>query len=111
MTEFIRRGDIYWVSLDPTMGSEIMKTRPGVIVSNNAANELSSRVIVAPITSKAHKVYPFEVALVLQRKRCKILLDQVRAIDKMRLGDKIGKCDSDTLDSIDRALKVALALP
>lgn len=110
MNKHPKRGEVYWVKLDPTEGSEIMKTRPGVIISNNIGNECSSRVIIAPITSKAAKIFEFEVAIEINGKHGKVLLDQIRAIDKMRLGSKIDTCDDDILDAIDEALKLVLAL-
>ena len=64
--EFPKRGDIYWVDLDPTKGTEIQKTRPGLIVSNDEANEFSSIVMVAPITSNVKKIYPFQVLVNLK---------------------------------------------
>jgi mRNA interferase MazF len=105
-----QRGDIYWVSLDPTIGSEIRKTRPAIIVSNDAANEVSRRVIVAPITSQATKIYPFEVSITLKDKEGKILLDQIRSIDKARLGSKIMRCSNETILLVNEALKIALSL-
>ena len=107
---FPRRGDIFWVSLDPTLGSEVNKTRPGVVVSNDEANEVSSRVIIAPITSSAKRVLPFEVAIKLGSKKGKVMLDQIRSIDKKRLGKLITTCDGDTIDAIDDALQIALGL-
>ena len=62
----IKRGEVYWVNLDPTIGSEIQKTRPAVIVSNNIQNKVSSRVVVIPITSKADKLFPFEAKISLK---------------------------------------------
>ncbi len=105
-----KRSEIYWVNLDPTIGSEIKKTRPGLIVSNNIANQFSSRVIVAPITSKAKKIYPFEVGLKLNEKKGKILLDQIRAIDKKRLGKKISTLEPSIIETINKALKLILEL-
>ncbi len=105
-----QRGEIYWVNLDPTIGSEIKKTRPGLVVSNDIANQFSSRVIIAPITSNAKKIYPFEVALDLSGKKGKVLLDQIRAIDKKRLGKKINTCNLKTILAVDKALKITLAL-
>lgn len=110
MSKYPKRGEIFWVNLDPTIGSEIKKTRPAVIISNNAGNEASSRVIVAPITSSVKKVFPFEVPIEIKEKKGKILLDQMRAIDKMRLGGKLGICDQTILDQIDDAIKIVLAL-
>ena len=109
MKKFPQRGEIYWVNLDPTVGSEINKTRPGLIVSNNIGNEISCWVIVAPITSSAKPPYPFEVAIELNETPCKILLDQIRAIDKMRLGDKITLATEKCIEEVEKALKIVLA--
>ena len=106
----IKRGDVYWVELDPTVGSEINKTRPAVIISNNAGNMVSLRVIVAPITSSAKRVYPFEAKVIINGKQGKVLLDQVRTIDKKRLKKKITSLNSSTMKSIDKALKISLSL-
>jgi len=110
MTDFPKRGDIYWVNLDPTIGSEISKQRPCLVVSNNAGNEVSLRIIVAPITSAAQQIYPFEVPVELSGKKCKILLDQVRTVDKSRLSNKIHGLESKVMVLVDKALKIALAL-
>ncbi len=110
VNEYPQRGDVYWTKLDPTIGSEITKTRPAVIVSNNISNEISKRVIVAPITSKASRIFSFEVPIELNGIKGKILLDQVRAIDKLRLGKKISSCDANTLAFIEEALKVTFSI-
>ncbi len=107
---FPKRGDIYWVDLDPTVGSEINKTRPALIVSNDDNNELSDRVIIAPITSTVRKVYPFEVQIELEAKPRKVLLDQLRCVDKMRLRKKMAFLDLKTMHLIDEAIKISLAL-
>lgn len=108
--KFPKRGEIYWVNLDPTIGAEINKTRPALIVSNNIGNEMSRRVIIAPITSSAQNIYPFEVKIELRKKVCKILLDQVRSIDKVRLSSYISTLDVETMVEVEKALKIALAL-
>ena len=108
--KYPQRGEVYWVELDPTVGAEINKTRPAVIVSNNAGNKMSYRVIIAPITSSSARIYPFESGIFLNNKKGKALLDQVRSIDKKRLKKKIGKLDPKTMQSIDKALKIALSL-
>lgn len=108
--KFPRRGDIYWVNLDPTIGTEINKKRPAMIISNDAANEFSKRVIVAPITSQATKIFPFEVLITLKDKSGKILLDQIRSIDKTRLENKLDTAGTVTLLEVDTALKMVLAL-
>lgn len=109
-SEFPKRGDIYWVDLDPTVGSEIKKTRPGLIISNDDNNELSDRVIIAPITSTVRKIYPFEVQIELEEKPRKILLDQLRCVDKLRLRKKISSLNFMIMQQVDEAIKISLAL-
>lgn len=103
------RGDIFWVKLDPTIGAEINKTRPCLVVSNDQGNKASRSIIVAPITSTVTKIYPFEVEIELKQK-CKILLRQLRAIDKIRLADYITTLDYETMTQIDVALRLVLDL-
>jgi len=106
----LRRGAIYWVNLDPTIGSEVKKTRPGVIVSNDAQNMVGRRVVIAPVTSVLKKVYPFEVLVDIAGKKSKIMLDQIRTVDCQRLGEKIGKLSMEEIDELDKALKLVLSL-
>lgn len=110
MNEQPKRGDVYWIILDPTVGSETQKTRPGVIISNNAQNNKSPRVIIAPITSSVKTIYPFETKVVVIGREGKVMLDQIRTVDKQRLGKKIESLDVATMVDIDDAIKVALAL-
>lgn len=110
-----QRGEIYWVNLDPTVGSEIAKTRPAVIISNNIGNQYADRVIVAPITTaQVAKVYPFEVKVETSegglRQTGKILLDQIRAIDKARLGTKLGMLSAERMEEVNRAIRLSLAV-
>jgi mRNA interferase MazF len=110
MSIWPNRGEIYWVDLDPARGSEIAKKRPALIVSNNAHNKISRRVIVAPITSTINKVFPFEVALIINGKHCKILLDQLRSVDKIRLDNRIYIVPYNILEEVERALKTVFSL-
>lgn len=88
----ISRGDVYWVNLDPTIGSEIQKTRPALVVSPDDLNAALSRVIIAPLTS-AGQPMGCRPEVVFQNKAARILLDQVRCVDKVRLGKKMGQID------------------
>lgn len=106
----IKRGEVYWVNLDPTIGSEIQKTRPAVIVSNNIQNKVSSRVVVIPITSKADKLFPFEAKISLKKKGVKVLTDQIRTVDKSRLSDCICMLSTTEISDIEKAIKVTLSL-
>ncbi|MCD6008511.1 type II toxin-antitoxin system PemK/MazF family toxin [Halomonas sp. IOP_31] len=90
--ESVRRGDVFWVNLDPTLGSEIRKTRPALVVSPDDMNAALPRVIVAPITSKGQPL-GCRPELTFQGKRARILLDQVRCIDKTRLLGRLGEID------------------
>ncbi len=112
---FPRRGELYWVNLDPTIGSEISKTRPALVVSNNTGNQYADRVIVAPVTSgSTSKVYPFEVLLQASEaglpKASKVLLDQIRTLDKQRLGARIGALTEQRMDEVNRAIRLSLAV-
>ena len=83
---------MYWVNLDPTIGSEIQKTRPALVVSPDDMNTVLPRVIIAPITS-AGQPMGCRPEVIFQEKNARILLDQVRCVDKIRLGKKMGKID------------------
>ena len=112
---FPKRGELYWVNLDPTVGSEIAKTRPALIISNNIGNEHADRVIVASISSgNMQRVYPFEVRLEAGeadlRQSSKVLLDQIRTVDKSRLANRIGMLTTERMADVDRAIRLSLAV-
>lgn len=91
----IDRFDIYLVNLDPTIGSEIKKTRPSVVISPNEMNHHINTVIIAPMTTKSRS-YPTRIGCRLQGKLGQIVLDQIRTVDKRRLIKKIGRLESKT---------------
>ncbi len=107
---FPKRGEVYWTDLDPAIGSETQKKRPGLIVSNDIGNELSRVVMVAPISSKVTNVYPFEVKTEINGKPAKVMLNQCRAIDKVRLQKYISELDFETMHAIDEAIKLVFGL-
>lgn len=84
----VKQYDIYWVNLDPTLGSEIKKSRPCIIISPNFSNKILNTVLVAPITS-ALRNFPMRIEITLKGKRGQVALDQIRCIDKLRLGNKM----------------------
>lgn len=86
--EFPKKGEVFWVALDPTIGSETKKTRPCMIVSSNEGNKRSNLVIVAPLTSKTVRVFTFECKVVVNGTKGKVMLNQIRTIDKSRLFKK-----------------------
>jgi mRNA interferase MazF len=109
-SEYPKRGEVYWTDLEPTRGGETQKKRPGLIVSNDIGNEVSDVVMVAPITSKIARVYPFEVKTTVNRKEAKIMLNQCRALDKSRLLKFIGPVDQATMRAVDEAIKIVFGI-
>jgi mRNA interferase MazF len=88
----VKRGEVYWVNLDPTIGTEIKKTRPALVVSPDDMNAALPRVIIAPLTSKGQAL-PCRPEVKFAGKSARILLDQLRTVDKQRLAGKMGKID------------------
>ena len=106
--KIVNRGEIYWVKFDKkSVATEIRKPRPAVIVSNDWQNEVSKRVIVLPFSTKIKKVYyPIELLI----KSGKIMCDQVKSIDKQRLGDKLDELDQKIMLRVDEILVKLFAL-
>ncbi len=95
MALVVSRFDVFLVTLDPTQGHEIRKTRPCVVISPDEMNRHIGTVIVAPMTTKGRD-YPTRIPLTFQRKKGQIVLDQVRTVDKTRLAKRLGKIDKNT---------------
>jgi mRNA interferase MazF len=93
MAMVVKRFDVYLVDLDPTVGSEVQKTRPCLVISPDEMNRNIQTVIIAPMTS-AQKDYPTRVSCTFQNKKGQIVLDQLRTIDKTRFIKKLGTIDS-----------------
>ncbi len=106
----ISRGDIFLVNFDPTVGAEAKKTRPAVVVSNDINNAHSPIVSIAPITSNVTKVYSFEVEISAGvgglKSRSKVMANQTRAVDKIRLIRKLGRLPEPIMTDINHALKL-----
>ena len=92
----VKRGEIWLVNLDPTMGSEIRKSRPGVVISPSEMHDHLRTLIVAPMTSKS-RLAPFRVPVTHAGQKGLILLDQLRAVDKVRLAKRLGAISTKTL--------------
>jgi mRNA interferase MazF len=105
-----RRGEVYWVALDPTLGSEIQKTRPAVIISNDSCNAFGARVVVLPLTSNVESLYPGEALVTVKGKPARALGDQIRSLDKSRLKSRIEALSEDELNAIEEAVRITLAL-
>ena len=106
-----RRGDVYWVGLDPVIGTEIRKTRPAVIVSNDSCNRYGTRVVVLPITSHVDSLFPGEALIKVKGKQGRALGDQIRSIDKTRLKARVGSLTSAEMARVEEAIAITLGLP
>ena len=95
----VKRFEVHLVNLDPTVGSEIKKTRPCLVISPDEMNRYINTVIIAPMTTKGN-IYPTRVSCTFKGKQGLIVLDQIRTIDKARLIKRIGKIDSSTQDKV-----------
>jgi mRNA interferase MazF len=89
----VKRGDVYWVNLDPTVGTEIKKTRPALVVSPDDLNTVLPRVIIVPLTSKGQSL-GCRPEVIFDGRPARILLDQIRCVDKRRLLSKMGEIDN-----------------
>ena len=110
-----RRGEVYLVNFDPTIGAEIRKTRPALIVQNDVANRHSAITIVAAITSQFDEpLYPTEVLISPPegglRTESVALLNQIRSIDKQRLVRRLGILKPDTMERVDHAILISMGL-
>ncbi len=110
-----KRGEVYLVNFDPTVGAEIKKTRPALVLQNNIANEHSPITIVAAITSKYDdELYPIEVLIFAHEGGLSVdsvvLLNQVRSIDRRRLIKRLGMVKAETMENVDEALQISFGL-
>jgi mRNA interferase MazF len=110
MRAWPQRGDVFWVKLDPAQGTEMRKTRPAVVISNDSCNKYGSRVIVLPVTSNVESLFPGEAMIEIQGRSARVLGDPMRSLDKSRLGTRIGTLSPAELLAVEEAVLTTLGI-
>jgi len=105
-----KRGDIWWVNFDPSIGGEIRKTRPTIVISNDVANRNLNRIQVIPLTSVTKNVYPAECLIKVQGKTSKAMADQLTTISKLRLTSFIGDITAREMEDIENIVALQLGM-
>lgn len=106
----MNRGEVWWINFSSSVGGEIQKKRPAIIVSNDASNRHLNRVQVVPLTTRVQRVYPSEAVVTLGRRRGKAMADQLTTVSKLRLLNRAGRLDRGDLNDVEAAIRVQLGL-
>jgi mRNA interferase MazF len=106
----MKRGEVWWINFDPSIGGEIRKQRPAVIVSNDAANHYLNRVQVVPISSNVDKLYPSEAYVTFRGQKAKAMADQITTVSKKRLINSAGSISYIEMEGIGKAISTQLDL-
>ena len=106
----MKRGEVWWVNFDPSIGGEIKKTRPAVIVSSDPSNKFLNRVQVVPLTSHTGRLYPSEAIVIFEGKESKAMADQLATVSKSRLFRRADILSQEDMHRIEEVIKVQLGI-
>ena len=107
----MQRGEVWWIDFDPSIGSEIRKTRPAIIVSNDVANRNLARIMAMPMTSNTTRTYPGEAVVTIAGRSSKAMADQIMAADKTRVKTRIGALSRADMIAVEDAIRLHFGLP
>ncbi|MCK5569885.1 MAG: type II toxin-antitoxin system PemK/MazF family toxin [Spirochaetes bacterium] len=106
----MNRGEIWWINFGLSLGGEIKKQRPAIIISNDISNKYLNRIQVIPLTSKTDKLYPSEAYVTVKTRQHKAMADQLTTVSKKRLSNRIGRILDSELQDVERVIKIQLNL-
>jgi mRNA interferase MazF len=104
MPQTPKRGEIFWVAFDPSIGGEAQKTRPAIVISNNDANRRLNRILVIPLTSNIDKIFPGETLVAVNGKSHKAVASQTTTVSKLRVGDRFGVLSDEDMWHVENSL-------